>query len=93
MIGGGGVFLFTTASRPPRGSSYLHIQWVPGALSLAVKPPGREADRSHLSSAEELYLHFPNTPSWRGAQLKYMDNYTFTFTGVLITVASYFKYK
>jgi hypothetical protein len=28
----------------------------------------------------ELYLRFPNTPSWRGAQLKYRDNFTFTFT-------------
>jgi hypothetical protein len=25
----------------------------------------------------ELYLHFPNTPSWRGAQLKHRDNFTF----------------
>jgi hypothetical protein len=34
---------------------------------------GREADHSPPSSAEvkewvELYLHSPNTPSWRGAQ-------------------------
>jgi hypothetical protein len=34
----------------------------------------READHSAPSSAEvkewaELYLHSPNTPSWRGAQL------------------------
>jgi hypothetical protein len=40
------------------------------ALSLGVKRPGREADNP--SSAEvkecvELYLHSPNTPSWRGA--------------------------
>jgi hypothetical protein len=28
----------------------------------------------------ELYLHSPNTPSWRGAQLKHRDNFTFTFT-------------
>jgi hypothetical protein len=25
----------------------------------------------------ELYLHSPNTPSWRGAQLKHTDNFTF----------------
>jgi hypothetical protein len=36
---------------------------------------GREADHSPPSSAEvkecvELYLHSPNTPSWRGAQLE-----------------------
>jgi hypothetical protein len=35
---------------------------------------GREADHSPPSSAEvkewvKLYLHSPNTPSWRGAQL------------------------
>jgi hypothetical protein len=29
----------------------------------------------------ELYLHSPNTPSWRGAQLKkHRDTFTFTFT-------------
>jgi len=43
--------------RPP-------IQWVPGALSLAVKWPGREADHSPPSSVEvkeyvDQYLHFP----------------------------------
>jgi hypothetical protein len=40
-----------------------------------AKQPGREADHSPPSSAQvkecvELYLHYPNTPSWRGAQLK-----------------------
>jgi hypothetical protein len=44
---------------------------VPGALSLGVKRPGREADHSPPSSAEvkegvELYLHSPNTSSWSG---------------------------
>jgi hypothetical protein len=48
------------------------IQWAPGDLSLGVKRPGRETDYSPLSSAEvkecvELYLHAPNTSSWRGA--------------------------
>jgi hypothetical protein len=42
------------------------------ALSLGVKRPGRDADHSPPSSAEvkecmELYIHSPNTPSWRGA--------------------------
>jgi hypothetical protein len=27
----------------------------------------------------ELYLHSPNPPSWRGAQLKHRDSFTFTF--------------
>jgi hypothetical protein len=44
-------------------------------LSLGIKRPGYEADRSLPSSSEvkecvELYLYSPNTPSWRGAQLK-----------------------
>jgi hypothetical protein len=47
-----------------------------------IKQPGREADHSPPSSAEvkewvELYLHSPNTPSWRGAQLKHRDSFTF----------------
>jgi hypothetical protein len=61
-------------SKPP-------IQWVPRALSLGVKRPGREADHSPPSSAEvkewvEQYLHSPNTRPWRGAQLKHRDNFT-----------------
>jgi hypothetical protein len=44
---------------------------------------GREADHSPLSGAEveewvELYLHSPNAPSWRDAQLKHRDNFIFT---------------
>jgi hypothetical protein len=54
-------------------------------FSLGVKRPVREADHSPPFSAEEkefveLYLHSPNTPSWRGAQLKHRGNFTFTFT-------------
>jgi hypothetical protein len=44
-------------------------------LFPGVKKPGREADHSPPSSdgveLVELYLHSPNTPSWRGAQLKH----------------------
>jgi hypothetical protein len=69
-----GIFLFTTASRTALGPTQPPIQWVPRALSLWVKRPGRKIDHSPTSSAEikecvELYLHSPNTPSWRGAQL------------------------
>jgi hypothetical protein len=65
------IFLFTTASRMALGPTQP-IQWVPEALSLGVKRPGREADHSPPSSAEvkecvELYHHSLNTPSWRGA--------------------------
>jgi hypothetical protein len=67
-----GIFLFTTASRTALGSTQPPIQWVPGALSLGLKRPGREDDHSPPSSAEvkecvELYLHSPNTSTWRGA--------------------------
>jgi hypothetical protein len=70
------IFPFTTASRTAPEPTQPPIQCVPGALSLGVKRPRREADHSTPSSAEvkgwvELYLHSPNTPSWRGAQLKH----------------------
>jgi hypothetical protein len=75
-----GIFLFTTASRTALGPTQPPIQWVPRVLSLGVKQPGREADHSLPSSAEvkecvELYPHYPNTPSWRGAQLKQADSF------------------
>jgi hypothetical protein len=51
------------------------IKWVLGALSLGLKRPGREIDRSPPSSAEvkegvELSFHSSSTPSRRGAQFK-----------------------
>jgi hypothetical protein len=56
------ICLFTTAPRTALGLTQPPIQWVQGVLSLRVKRPGREADRSLPSSAEakewvELYLH------------------------------------
>jgi hypothetical protein len=47
-----GIHLFTTVSKMAVGPTQPPIQWVPGALSLGVKRPGREADRSRPSSAE-----------------------------------------
>jgi hypothetical protein len=47
-----GIFLFTTVSRTALGPTHPPIQWVPGALSLRLKRPGREADHSPQSSAE-----------------------------------------
>jgi hypothetical protein len=38
-----GIFLFTTVSRPALGPTQPPIQWVPKALTLGVKQPGREA--------------------------------------------------
>jgi hypothetical protein len=59
-----GIFLFTTASRQALGPTQPSTQWIPGALSLGVKRPGREADHLPPSSAEvkecvDLYLHSP----------------------------------
>jgi hypothetical protein len=60
-------------SRTDLGPTQPPIQWVKRALSLGIKRPGYEADHSPPSSAEvkewvKLRLHFPNSPSWRGAQ-------------------------
>jgi hypothetical protein len=47
-----GIFLFTTASRPALGLTQPPIHWVPGAVSLGVKRPGRESNHSPPSSTE-----------------------------------------
>jgi hypothetical protein len=53
------------------GATEPPIQWVPETLSLGVKRPGREADHSpEVKECVELYLHYTNTSSWRGAELK-----------------------
>jgi hypothetical protein len=46
------IFLIFTASRPALRPTQPPIQWVPVALSPAVKLRGREADHSPPSSAE-----------------------------------------
>jgi hypothetical protein len=61
---------------------------VPLALHL-----GREADHSPPSSADikewvELYLHSPNTPSWRGAQLGRTRGDNFKLMHLLISAAA-----
>jgi hypothetical protein len=98
-----GIFLFITMSRTAVGPTQPPIQWVSGFLSLGIKRPGREAGQSPPSSTEvkecvELYFHSPNTPSWRGAQLKNSTGtilpFTFTFEeewkGVLYTEVQVF---
>jgi len=46
---GQGMFLLTTLSRPVLGPTQPHIQWVPVALSLGIKRPGREPNYSPKS--------------------------------------------
>jgi hypothetical protein len=75
------AFLFTTASRTALGPTQPPIQWVPGALSLGVKRPVREADHSPPSSAEvKNAWRYTSTPQyvfmeWR--IVKHRDNFTF----------------
>jgi hypothetical protein len=63
-----GSFLFATVSRLALVPTQPSIQWIPGALSLGVKLPRRETDRSLPSSAEVKnawsYTSTPNMPSW-----------------------------
>jgi hypothetical protein len=80
--GGGGNFLFDTASRLALGLTQPPIQWVPRTLPLEVKRPRREADHSppysdEIKESVDLYLHSPNTSSWRDSQLKHRDTFTF----------------
>jgi hypothetical protein len=61
-----GIFLFTTASRPALEPTQPPIQWVPGALSVEAKRPGREADYSHPSSTEAKNVSsYTSTPPIR----------------------------
>jgi hypothetical protein len=80
-----GSFLFTTLSKTALGPTQPPIQWVPGALFLGDKRPRREADHSPPSSVEvkewvELYVRYPNTPSWRGAYLSTGTTLPWLFT-------------
>jgi hypothetical protein len=68
-----------------RTGSEAHPASVPGSLSLGVKRAGREADYSPISSARcqrtsGTVTPFPNTPSWRGAQLKAQGQLYLCFT-------------
>jgi hypothetical protein len=77
-----GIFLFFTASRTALGPTQPPIQWVPGALSLGVKRPGREADHSPPSSAEvKNAWSYTSTPPYAfmaWCLVKHRDNFTFT---------------
>jgi len=74
--------LIITEIRPALEPTQPPTKWIPGALSLGVKLPGREADHSPPSNAMSRMCGamppFPNTPLWRGSQLKHRVNFTFT---------------
>jgi hypothetical protein len=69
-----GIFLFTTASRTALEPTQPPIQWVPGALSLEVKRPRREAEvKNPWSYTSTLQYAFM---AW--CLVKYRDNFIFT---------------
>jgi hypothetical protein len=76
-----GIYLFTTASRTALGPTQPPIQWVPGAFSLDIKRPGREADHSPPSSAKvkKVWSYTSTLPiSLHDVGLvKHRDNFTF----------------
>jgi hypothetical protein len=80
FLAGAGNFSLHHRIQNGSGPTQPPIQWVPVALSLGLKRPGREADHSPPSSAEvknAWSYPLPNTPSWRGAQLKHRDNFIY----------------
>jgi hypothetical protein len=75
------IFLFTTASITALGPTQPPIQWVPGALNLGEKRPGREADHSPPSSAEvKNAWSYTSTPQYvfmAWCLVKHRDNFNF----------------
>jgi hypothetical protein len=59
------ICLFTTVFRKALRPTQPPIQWLPGVLSLGVKPPGREADHSPPSSAvvKNAWSHTSTPPT------------------------------
>jgi hypothetical protein len=56
------------------------------SIILASSPPSN----AEVKECVELYLHSLNTPSWRGAQLKHRDS--FTFCSILILRGPFAKF-
>jgi hypothetical protein len=56
----GEIFLVSTSPRPLLGLIQPPIQWVPGALSPAVKRPGREVN--HLKLVPKLRILYNHSP-------------------------------
>jgi hypothetical protein len=81
VLAGAGNFSLHHRVQTGSGATQPPIQWVPGAVSLGLKRPGREADHSPPSSAKfrNSWSYTSTLPiQWRGAQLKagYFVKYT-----------------
>jgi hypothetical protein len=74
---------FSLHHRVQNGSGAHPAPWVPGALSLGVKRPGREADHSPPSSAKvKNTWSYTSTPQYvfmAWCLVKHRDNFTFNF--------------
>jgi hypothetical protein len=83
------ICLMYSLSKPP-------IQWVPGALSLGVKRPGREPDHSSPSSAEvKNAWSYTSTPQYvfmAWCLVKHRGNFTFTLTFTVCLINSSLSY-
>jgi hypothetical protein len=77
----GRVKIFSESSRPALRPTQPPIQWVPWALSLGIKRPGREADHSPPISAEVkktwVYISTPAYAFIALCLIKHRDNFTF----------------
>jgi hypothetical protein len=60
----GQEFPFSTLSSPALGPTQSPFQWVPGALFLGVKRPGREADHSPTSAEVKKTWIYTSTPPY-----------------------------
>jgi hypothetical protein len=61
-----GLFLFAAASGPALGPAQPPIQFVPGALSLGIKRPEREANHSPPPRTEvKNARYYTSTPPVR----------------------------
>jgi hypothetical protein len=80
----GVVIYIITASRPVLGPTQPPIQWVPRALLLGLKWPGREADHSPPPNAEVKdawsCTSIPQHAfmAWCSVKEKHRGNFTFT---------------
>jgi hypothetical protein len=81
-----GIFLFTTASRLALVSIQIHVQCVPGALSVGEKRQGSESDHSPPTSAE-----VKNTWSYTSSpQYVFMACYSVKTAGTTLEIYCYY---